>query len=142
MLTFARWLFVLLLILSGAMTWAQVDPGKALIGTWEGQAETLMGLDQILIINSVQPTGEGEWIARGRFGSREFTKTGPGGQEMTVTTKDNQIYLEFAAKGNNPVRLKLVNDNRLEGTINIVLKRPVDRRIRLDKVVPKAGDIK
>ncbi|HEY7560174.1 MAG TPA: hypothetical protein VIH18_35810 [Candidatus Binatia bacterium] len=79
---------------------AQVDPGKALIGTWEGQAETLMGLDQILIINSVQPTGEGEWIARGRFGSREFTKTGPGGQEMTVTTKDNQIYLEFAAKGN------------------------------------------
>jgi hypothetical protein len=100
MLTFARWLFVLLLILSGAMTWAQVDPGKALIGTWEGQAETLMGLDQILIINSVQPTGEGEWIARGRFGSREFTKTGPGGQEMTVTTKDNQIYLEFAAKGN------------------------------------------
>jgi hypothetical protein len=45
-------------------------------------------------------------------------------------------------KQKNPVRLKLVNENKLEGTINIVLKRAVDRRIWLEKVVPKAGDIK
>jgi hypothetical protein len=141
MLTLTRWLFIPL-VLFGAMTWAQVDPGKVLIGTWEGQAETLMGLDQILIINSVQPTGEGEWVARGRFGPRELTKTGPGGQEMTVMTKGNEVFIEFAAKGNNPVRLKLVNENRLEGTINIVLMRPVDRRIWLDKVEPKAGNVK
>jgi hypothetical protein len=61
---------------------------------------------------------------------------------MAVTAKDNEIFIEFAAKGSNPVRLKLVNDNRLEGTINIVLKRAVDRRIWLEKVTPKVGDIK
>jgi len=33
-------------------------------------------------------------------------------------------------------------DNRLEGTINIVLKRAVNRRIWLDKIGTKAGDIK
>jgi hypothetical protein len=137
-----RWFFVLVLVLSGAFALAQVDPTKVLIGTWEGQTETQKGYDQILIINSVKATGEGEWVARGRFGPRDSTSTGPGGQEMAVRTKDNEIYIEFASKGNNPVRLKLVNENRLEGTINIVLKRPVDRRVWLDKVAPKAGDIK
>jgi hypothetical protein len=137
-----RWLFVLVLVLSGAVTIAQVDPVRVLVGTWQGQAETQKGYDQILIINSVKATGEGEWVARGRFGPRDSTNTGPGGQEMAVRTKDNEIYIEFAAKGNNPVRLKLVNENRLEGTINIILKRAVDRRIWLDKVAPKAGDIK
>jgi hypothetical protein len=142
MINKTRWVFVLIFLMSGAVTLAQVDPAKVLIGTWEGQTETQKGYDQILIINSVKATGEGEWVARGRFGPRELTKTGPGGQEMTVTTKDSHIYVEFTAKGNNPVRLKLVNENRLEGTVNIVLMRPVDRRIWLDKVVPKAGDIK
>jgi hypothetical protein len=138
-----RWIFVLLFLMTtAAFALAQVDPTKVLIGTWQGQAETLKGYDQILIINSVKPTGEGEWVARGRFGPRESTKTGPGGQEMAVMAKDNEIFIEFAAKGNNPVRLKLVNENRLEGTINIILKRAVDRRIRLDKVEPKAGDVK
>jgi hypothetical protein len=61
---------------------------------------------------------------------------------MAVKAKDNEIFIEFVAKGNNPVRLKLVNDNKLEGTINIVLKRAVNRKVWLEKVVPKAGDIK
>ena len=143
MINKVRLLSVLVLVFSaGALTLAQVDPTKVLIGTWEGQAETLKGYDQILIINSVEPKGEGEWVARGRFGPRDSTSTGPGGQEMGIRAKDNEIFIEFAAKGNNPVRLKLVNDNRLEGTINIVLKRAVDRRIWLEKVTPKAGDIK
>ena len=43
---------------------------------------------------------------------------------MAIRAKDNEIFIEFAAKGNNPVRLKLVNDNRLEGTIKIVLNAP------------------
>jgi hypothetical protein len=138
-----RWLFVFVsLMTTGALTLAQVDPSKVLIGRWEGQAETQKGYDQILIINSVQAKGEGEWIARGRFGPRDSISTGTGEREMAVRAKGNEIFIEFAAKGNNPVRLKLVNDNRLEGTINIVLKRAVDRRIWLDKVVPKAGDIK
>ena len=143
MINKVRLLSVLVFVLSaGAFTLAQVDPTKVLIGTWEGQAETLKGYDQVLIINSVKAKGEGEWVARGRFGPRNSTSTGPRGQEMAVTAKDNEIFIEFAAKGSNPVRLKLVNDNRLEGTINIVLKRAVDRRIWLEKVTPKVGDIK
>jgi len=138
-----RWCFVLVPVLwAGGLTLAQVDPTKVLIGTWEGQAETLKGYDQILIINSVKAKGDGEWVARGRFGPRALTSTGPGGQEMAVTSKNNEIYIEFLAKGKDPVRLKLVNDNRLEGTINIILKRAIDRRIWLEKVVPKAGDVK
>jgi len=137
-----RWFFVLVLVLSDAFALAQSDPTKVLIGTWQGQAETQKGYDQILIINSVKATGEGEWVARGRVGPRDSTNTGPGGQEMAVRAKDNELYIEFEAKGKNPVRLKLVNENRLEGTINIILKRAVDRRIWLDKVAPKAGDIK
>ena len=143
MLNTIRWLFVLVLMLSaGALTFAQVDPTKVLIGTWEGQAETPKGYDQLLIINSVKAKGDGEWVARGRFGPRDSTSPRPGGQAMAVTAKDNEIFIEFVAKGNNPVRLKLVNDSKLEGTISIVLKRAVDRRIWLEKVVPKAGDIK
>ena len=138
-----RWVLVLILLMTtGALTLAQVDPSKVLIGTWEGQAETQKGYDQILIINSVQAKGEGEWIARGRFGPRDSTSTGPGGQEMAVRAKGSEIFIEFAAKANSPVRLKLVNDNRLEGTINTVLKRAVNRRIWLDKVATKAGEIK
>jgi hypothetical protein len=100
------------------------------------------GSDMILIINLVEAKGEGEWIARGRFGPRSNTSTGPGGRTMDVKAKDNEISIEFTTKDNNPVRLKLVNDKRLEGTVNLVLKRAVDRRIWLDKVAPKAGDIK
>ena len=138
-----RWLSVLVLLLAvGPATLAQIDPSSVLVGTWEGQIEVPKGHDQILIINSVKPKGEGEWIARGRFGPRDSINTGPGEREMAVRAKGDELYVEFAAKGNNPVRLKLVNENRLEGTINIILKRAVDRRIWLDKVVPKAGDIK
>ncbi len=61
---------------------------------------------------------------------------------MDVKAKGNEIYIEFVTKGKNPVRLKLVNRNKLEGTINIILKRPVDRRVWLEKVAPKAGDVK
>lgn len=62
MITLIRWFFVFVLI-SDAFALAQVDPTKVLIGTWEGHTETQKGYDQILIINSVKATGEGEWVA-------------------------------------------------------------------------------
>lgn len=143
MINAIRCFFVLVVVLSaGALTLAQVDPTKVLIGTWEGQIEMPKLGDQILIINSVKAKGGGEWVARGRFGNREYVSTEPGGQAMDVKLKDSEIFIEFVTKQKNPVRLKLVNENKLEGTINIVLKRAVDRKIWLEKVVPKAGDIK
>jgi len=133
-----RWFLVILLLLSaGALTLAQVDPTKVLLGRWEGQVETTKGSDMILIINSVKAIGEDEWVARGRFGPRGSVSTAPGGQEMTVKSKGNELSIHFITKDKNPVRLKLVNDNKLEGTMNIILKSAVDRRVWLEKVDPK-----
>ena len=138
-----RWFLIVPVLLSAAaLTLAQVDPAKILIGTWEGQVETLRGSDMILIINSVKASGEGEWVARGRFGPRGSTSTGPGGQEMSVKSKGDEISIHFVTKDKNPVRLKLVNDHKLEGTMNIILKRAIDRRVWLEKVAPKAGEVK
>ena len=51
MINTIRWFFVLVLVLSaGALTLAQVDPTKVLIGTWEGQIEMPKLGDQILIL--------------------------------------------------------------------------------------------
>ena len=145
MINITRWFFTLLLVLSaGALALAQVDPIKVLVGTWEGLIEIPRGSDQLLIINSVKAKGEGEWVARGRFGPRDYTSSGQGGQAMDVKAKDNEIFLEFMTKAKNPVRLKLVNENRLEGTINVISPpgRAVNRRAWFEKVDPKAGDIK
>ena len=63
---------------------------------------------------------------------------------MDVKSKDNEIFIEFVTKDKNPVRLKLMSDTKLEGTINIISKvgRAIDRRAWFEKVDPKAGDIK
>jgi hypothetical protein len=145
MINITRWFFALLLVLSAAaLALAQVDPTKVLVGTWEGLIEIPRGSDRVLIINSVKAKGEGEWVARGRFGTRDYTSSGKGGQAMDVTAKDNEILVEFVTKEKNPVRLKLVNENRLEGTINIISPagKAVNRRASFEKVDPKAGDIK
>jgi len=135
----------ILLIAAATFSFAQVDPTKALIGRWEGQIEISGNSARTLMINSVKAKGEGEWVARGRYAiaGMESEKT-TGGNEMSVSSKDNDVFVEFVAGGSkNPVRLKLVGDNKLEGTINMVGEgQASDRRIRLEKVEPKAGDAK
>ena len=123
-------------------SFAQVDPAKALPGNWVGQIEISGNSGRQLIINSVKPTGDGEWTARGRYGFPDQVKAGPGGQEMSVSSKDNEIILEFVVgTSKNPVRLKLVGDNKLEGTINMVAGgRGSDRRIKFEKTDSKVAD--
>ena len=146
MINITRWFLTLLLVLSaGALALAQVDPTKVLVGTWEGLIEIPRGSDRLLIINSVKAKGEGEWVARGRFGPRDYISSEKkGGQAMDVKAKDNEIFVEFVTKDKNPVRLKLVNENRLEGTINLITPagKAENRRAWFEKVDPKAGDIK
>jgi hypothetical protein len=61
---------------------------------------------------------------------------------MSVSSKDNDVFVEFVSgNAKNPVRLKLVGDNKLEGTIDLG-GRTGDRRIKFEKVAPKAGDAK
>ena len=97
------------------------------------------------MINSVKAKGEGEWVARGRYAiaGAESEKT-TGGSEMSVSSKDNDVYVEFVVgSSKNPVKLKLVSENKLEGTINMVVGgRGADRRIRFEKVETKAGETK
>jgi hypothetical protein len=59
--------FQILLISAATFSFAQVDPTKALVGTWEGQIEISSNSQRTLIINSVKAKGEGEWVARGRY---------------------------------------------------------------------------
>ena len=126
-----------LLISDATLSFAQVDPTKALIGTWEGQIEISRGNNaRTLIINSVKAKGEGEWVARGRYNQPDLVSKESGGTVMSVSSKDNEIYVEFVTgNAKSPVHLKLVGDNKLEGTAS-------DRRVKLEKVAPKAGDVK
>ena len=140
-----RLMLAQLLLIFGftAVCFGQVDPTKALVGVWEGQVEISRNMERTLVITTVTPTGTGEWLARGRFGlARQIdAEKGGGGREMTVVSKDNEIHLEVADAGKAPARLKLVGENRLEGTIELFEKgRMAPRRITLEKV--KAGDTK
>ena len=131
-------------LLSGAtLTFAQVDPAKALVGRWEGQVQVAKQMERTLTINSVKAKGEGEWVARGRYAitgmeSEETT----GGQAMSVSLINNEIYLEFiTGNARNPVKLKLIGENKLEGTTDFGGKVR-ERKTVLEKVAPKAGDVK
>jgi hypothetical protein len=134
-----------LLGLGSASAWAQVDPTKALVGTWVGHVELPRDAERVLVITSVTPKEGGGWVADGRFG---FTVEKAPRREIEVSLQGSDIILEFVAGQNNPVRLKLVGENRLEGTLNIVAGQPgrgpvtANRSFKLEKVEPKAGEVK
>lgn len=121
---------------------SQVDPEQGLIGTWQGHAETTKNQERTLVINSVKATGNGEWVGRGRFGQGVDTEKAGGNMEITISSKNNEIYLEWTGNnGKAPVHVKLVGDNKLEGTIEAFERnRVAERRITFEKV--KAGDVK
>ena len=128
-------IIILLLPSFAGFTFAQADPEKGLIGKWEGQAEVAKNRERSLVINSVKATGSGEWTGYG--------STDAGNVEINITKKDNEIYLEYvgAGGGKAPYRLKMVGDNKMEGTVEAFEKgRSVPRRITFEKV--KAGDVK
>lgn len=132
----------ILIGLGGLSAWAQLDPTKALVGTWIGHVEVPRDSERVLVISSVKPKDGGGWIADGRYG---FTLEKMGRREIDVSLQGSDIILEFvtSAKTPNPVRLKLVGENRLEGTLNIRLDyRTSNRGFKLEKVEPKAGDVK
>lgn len=117
--------------MSTSSAWAQADPAKVLIGTWIGHAEVARDSERVLIISSVTPKNGGGWVADARFG---FTVEKAPHRQIEVSLQGSDIILEFVAGQNNPVRLKLVGENRLEGTTNIVLQnRTSNRSLKLEK---------
>jgi len=123
-----------------SLSFAQVDPEKTLIGTWNGLAEVPRNPERVLVINSVKATGNGEWVGSGRFGQSE---TDASSTEISISPKDKEIYLEWVGTGGGkaPVHVKLIGDNKLEGTIETFERGRVSpHRITFEKV--KAGDVK
>ena len=127
--------------LGGSSAWAQLDPTKALVGTWEGWVRVPPYREFTLIIESVTPQ-DGGWVARGRYGLKEANVIRPP-RTIPVAQQGGDIIVEFRS-GANPVRLKLVGERKLEGTMNVVggLSGTMNLGFKFEKVEPKADDIK
>ena len=121
--------------LGGSSAWAQLDPTKVLVGTWEGW---LAPYEFTLIIESVTPQ-DGGWVARGRFGRKDGNVRR---RSIPVSQQRGDIILEFRA-GQNPVRLKLVGERKLDGTMNVVVVGGTrNLGFNFEKVESKADDVK
>ena len=106
--------FALMLVVSpifAVLSFAQVDPEKALVGRWEGQAEVAKNRERKITINSVKATGSGEWVG--------YATTAGANTEVSISKKDNEIYLEWVSEsgGKAPYHMKMVGDNKMEGTV-------------------------
>jgi hypothetical protein len=136
--TTGRSLYVLLflaLFFNGFTTvtaWAQADPTKVLVGAWEGWVEGIpQPQERWLVISSVKPKEGGGWIADGRYG---YTAEKGARHQIEVSTQGGDTILEFSSADKNPVRLKLVGDNKLEGTANFVTSgRTTNRSVKFEK---------
>jgi hypothetical protein len=142
--------FAVILLVSpvfAVLSFAQVDPEKVLVGTWEGQIEATLtsGNQRVLLINSIKKTDTG-WLALARFSRpREVNREAQGGRAVYVIEKDNEIILEFPYQEGwtDPMRLKLIGTNKLEGTVNMTQRnerRPTDKRLKLEKLASGATD--
>jgi len=103
---------------------AQVDPAKVLVEVWDGQAAVMGQSRFTLVINNVKETGDGTWVGRGRFGFASMTDTENrrgGNTELNITSKDGEILVSFITiNAKTPINLKLIGENKLEGTIGVV----------------------
>ena len=117
----------MLVCLLGTQVVAQVDPTKVLVGRWDGYAETNKAGERTLVITSLKPTGDGVWTGSGKFGGGEA--------EINVSSKGGDIVVEFvSANAKAPVVVKLIGENKLEGTIETLeRKNVVKRKITFEK---------
>ena len=126
---------ILLSPIFAGLTFAQVDPEKALIGRWEGQAEVAKNRERKITINSVKATGSGDWVGDATIGG---AKT-----EISISKKDNEIYVEWVSEGGgkSPYHMKLVSDDKMEGTVESFQRgRVAPAKVTFEKV--KAGEVK
>jgi hypothetical protein len=124
------------LIAIATFAFAQADPTKALVGTWEGWVEGIPNGERALVIRSVKAKEGGGWTGDGRYG---YTTAKMGRSEIDISQQGNDVLLEFLSGEKNPVKLKLVGDNKLEGTANFVITgRTTNRVIKFEKKATKA----
>jgi hypothetical protein len=112
---------------------AQVDPSKALVGTWQGSVDVRRDRDRTLIIKSVKPTNNGGWVADGHYGT---TGKGLARAQIRVSLEGERLVLDFTTSADNPAKLKLSGDRVLDGTLS-VREGPgarSDRKLTLEKI--------
>jgi len=127
-------IFVLLFNATGAL--AQTDPTKVLVGTWDVWVKGVPNPERVLVIRSVKSKEGSGWTGDGRYG---FTIEKLGRSPIDISLQGTEIMLEFVSGEKNPVKLKLVGENKLEGTANFVGKGgTTNRAIKLEKKSTKA----
>ena len=111
---------------------AQTDLEKALIGKWEGDVQVAREQGRTLIIRSVSQQ-EGKWTAEGRYG---ITGKGMGPVKIDIDTSGSRPSLRFTTGANSTVRLNLVGEKSLVGTMTLTgaQQQSPDRNMKLDKV--------
>lgn len=134
---FASCVLLASVLVLGSLSCAQGDLARSLVGTWEGELQTLgKGTrgdpHRTLIIRSVSQK-EGKWIGEGRFG---VTGKSLGPVQMEVDTNGMRPSIRFATGANATVRLELLEEGHLIGTLT---RREMggtlgnDRAIKLEK---------
>lgn len=119
------------LVCEATLVLAQADPTKALVGTWEGWIEGIPNGERALVIRSVKAKEGGGWTADGRYG---YTTEKMGRSPIEISQQGNDVMLEFLSGEKNPVKVKLVGENKLEGTANFVITgRTTNRAIKFEK---------
>ena len=125
-----------LFLLSAALrsvAWAQLDPEKVLVGTWEGVVDGVRDNGRTIIIRSVKPTDNG-WEAQGFYATSASKGKGQG-MTFEVSRQGEDIIVQFVTSQKNPGKLKLLDERHMEGTMNFVVTgRTTNRALKLEKV--------
>ncbi len=129
-----RFAAALVLLLGATRPAGAHDLGKALLGTWEGTIQ-FRGLpradpNRTLVIHSVTPTDHGP-IAEGRYGIS--------GKRMRNVTIDVDpsgtfLWIRFVSGAQQPIKLTLIDDRALAGTITLRGAGAKDRPMAFRKV--------
>jgi hypothetical protein len=125
---------VMLVLIIAPASRAQLDPSKVLLGKWEGEIGGLSRRsdpNRTLIIDSVAER-DGKLVAEGRYG---ITGKGLGKVQINVDSSGSHPSIQFTTGANLPVRLNLIDEKSLVGTITLpgALQGANDRTMRLEK---------
>jgi hypothetical protein len=125
---FASGVLLACVLLLGSLSHAQGNLAQSLAGKWEGELQTLGAgtredPHRTLIIRSVSQK-EGQWVGEGRFG---ITGKGLGTVHMEVDASGRNPSIRFALKSGATVRLELLQEGHLVGTMTLPTRGPGDR---------------
>jgi hypothetical protein len=113
---------------------AQVDLGKALVGTWEGELTfrtSTADTNRTLVIKSVAQQ-DGKWVGDGLYGTtgKNLSKV-----SIDVDVTGRRPSLQFTSSEGSVIKLELLDPKSLVGTLTLSGSRKggADRPLKLEK---------